>query len=191
MRKIFHLPLIVIFVLGLTTLAYAKLPPGPLKFIMSTGEKASTEEQALKLLELNKTAIINKLSSDIKTLWIEHAEDPVNGKTYSQVGVKEVEFLFDRAWIFPLNRSQFRVDVRGTGRLFLANIPMIRKGTSYKLINKKIILRIERNVPTTNMIATGVGTEVKKGETYFKDLKIRASEFRILITEEGDLYSWY
>ena len=192
-KNIFNFIFISAFVLGFVTLAYAKLAGSP-KFIMSTGKTVSSFDQAIELMKENQMAIFNKVSTDIKTLEINHAQDSDNGKAYSKMGFSEVEFLFDQAWNLPLGRTQFGKEVAaipGKGRLFLANIPIIRKGAHYQIVDKKVIVGIERNVRITEMIATGRGTEVKEGETYSEDLDILASEFRILITEEGDLYSWY
>ena len=195
-KNIFNFIFIGVFLLGLTTLASAKLAGSP-KFIMSTGKTASSFDQAIALVKANQTAILNMLSANIKTLDINQAQDSENGKTNSRLVFSEIEFLFNQTTQYlPLNRTQFGREVAaipGEGRLFLVNIPVIRKGAPYHISKeyKKVIVGTQHNVRITKMIATGVGTEVKEGETYFDDLDISASEFRILITEEGDLYYWY
>ena len=195
-KNIFNSIFIGVFLLGLTTLASAKLAGSP-KFIMSTGKTVSSFDQAIALVKANQTAILNMLSANIKTLDINQAQDSENGKTNSRLVFSEIEFLFNQTTQYlPLNRTQFGREVAaipGEGRLFLVNIPVIRKGAPYHISKeyKKVIVGTQHNVRITKMIATGVGTEVKEGDTYFDDLDISASEFRILITEEGDLYYWY
>ena len=191
-RNIFNFFFASILVLQLVNLAYAKLT-GPPKFIMSTGKTVSSLDQASELVKANQTAILNKLGSDIKTLMINYAVDSENIKMNSQIEFDEVVFLFDQTTRnLPLNRTQFGKEVAaipGKGRLCLVNVPIIRKGAPYPIANGKVIVGIEHNVRITPTIQTKEG--LKDGEPYFEDLDIPASEFRILITEEGDLYSWY
>ncbi len=135
--------------------------------MMSTGKTVSSFDQAIKLLKANQTAILNQLGSNIKTLRINHAEDSERGWTSSQVGFSEVEFLFDRVRNLPLTkRTQFGREVAaipGKGRLFLANIPIVRKGAPYQIVNGRVIVGIEHNVRVIPVIETKEGT--KDGES--------------------------
>ena len=116
-RNIFIFLFIEIFLLGNSSLTYAKLPSYTPKFIMSTDQPVSSVNEALELIKINQTAILTELGSDIKTLWIEHVKDPEEVKwspqlkmieisQRSQRGFNEIEFLF--------HQERF-IDQRGMG----------------------------------------------------------------------------
>lgn len=174
---------------GISLYAYATPPSRLARFLFSLEEAVHTETEAISLFQRNKERIIKILNDHYPNYCVKEAKDQHPRSTCQKKDSSEIDFLFTHL-SSEVNPEFSRIHLIGGQTLFQVRIPIVLKGSDYKVKDGKIILKeyppskqeeLIEHIEGNTKHGFGRSVTSEGGVVY-------ASSILLFVDEEGNVY---